>query len=470
MLKKITSFIICLALLFSLAGCGKVNPNLQDTNQSISSQNSSDGVSGQVSSLLDGSQITPSSSTTPTQNKPVTSVGATATGKATSGNIIIDNSSNPNIQAQVGTSTTHKKISAENYYQYGGLSSSQKSAYRAISAVIEDAVNVVDLRDYNIKVDDIEKILSCVLTDNPQYFWVTNDFTYGYRVQDNIAAYVTLYYTDGRVVDEVDDNSLKPTKLADRQVISQKINQFNQKSTLVINSISVSFSMVEKEKLIHDYIVKNTVYDNNAAAQVGSDNSNDFAFSAYGALCEGKAVCSGYSKIFQYLCYCVGINVTQITGNTDRSPHMWACVQLDSNWYHTDVTWADTVSKDYTYYGYFNVTEASIKKDHSIDTATLRVPVSNATNYSFENTFGMAVTDINTVPNNYQKSIDYTIKNSEKYIIINLCGNSVSSDYLRKHFFNSNSTMQIYCKSKGYNISLKNGYVTLGAYLYLILN
>jgi hypothetical protein len=65
---------------------------------------------------------------------------------------------------------------------------------------------------------------------------------------------------------------------------------------------------------------------------------------------KGSALCYGYSRLFKCLCDQAGIRCEIINGyargdinrigNNFRTNHSWNAVQLDSNWYLVDVTWA----------------------------------------------------------------------------------------------------------------------------------
>lgn len=96
-------------------------------------------------------------------------------------------------------------------------------------------------------------------------------------------------------------------------------------------------SEYEKIKFIHDYIVDHCDYDVAAL----EDSNNVTAYTAYGALIDGKAVCEGYSKAFALLCRKVGITALCRSGEGGGGGHMWNMVQCDGKWYNVDVTWDD---------------------------------------------------------------------------------------------------------------------------------
>ncbi len=45
---------------------------------------------------------------------------------------------------------------------------------------------------------------------------------------------------------------------------------------------------------------------------------------------------------------------------------MWNLVKIDGKWYHLDCTWDDGYGDTY-FYGYYNLTDKQIEKDHTWD-------------------------------------------------------------------------------------------------------
>ena len=82
----------------------------------------------------------------------------------------------------------------------------------------------------------------------------------------------------------------------------------------------------EKELFFHDYLIEHCAYH--------EDTGNWQAYTAAGALLNGKAVCEGYSRAFQLLLNQEGIDNYLMTGSA-RDPsgrvdgHMWNLITLD---------------------------------------------------------------------------------------------------------------------------------------------
>lgn len=129
----------------------------------------------------------------------------------------------------------------------------------------------------------------------------------------------------------------------------------------IINS---NMNSNKKEKVIHDYIVKNVEYDTSLER-----------YSAYNALSEGKTVCQGYALLAYKMLTQSGIECKIIAGSagsaSDSEGHAWNLVKLDGKWYHLDCTWDDPVPdvKGRVLYDYYNLTDSQISKDHNWDTS-----------------------------------------------------------------------------------------------------
>ncbi len=115
----------------------------------------------------------------------------------------------------------------------------------------------------------------------------------------------------------------------------------------------------EKELAIHDYIVANCSYGQ-------EEDSQEYAFRAYGVLVQGKAVCNGYAEAMSLLLSCVGVENEIMTGEADGELHAWNRVLLDGEWYQVDATWDDPVPDRVSFVGhmYFNITDNEMDDSH----------------------------------------------------------------------------------------------------------
>lgn len=185
---------------------------------------------------------------------------------------------------------------------------------------------------------EVAMIFEAVIEDNPQIFWFSDWYSYAI-VEDYVV--FELYFT----------MSQKEQQKCKKQLNSVVNN--------VLSGLKRGMSEFEVELYLHDYLVKNCVYDKKA-----EKNNNENAYSVYGALVEQRAVCQGYAEALQLLLSYVGINSFKELGKSEGSNHIWNVVNIGGDNYYVDVTWDDT--KDYCMYDYFNITTKQLKKDHTI--------------------------------------------------------------------------------------------------------
>ena len=98
----------------------------------------------------------------------------------------------------------------------------------------------------------------------------------------------------------------------------------------------------EKIKAIYDYIADHVDYD---YEHLPLGNAYPTMFSAYGALCEGRAVCQGYAQLFYRMCRAEGLDVRIVSGYGNGIPHAWNIVKISDLYYNADCTW-DGQDKD----------------------------------------------------------------------------------------------------------------------------
>lgn len=375
----------------------------------------------------------------------------------------------PDIEEEVKVETKHVAVQLNSYYQYSSLSTSEKEVYNALVDAIKNTTNVVNVQNKNISYNKGLSLLQKVLADNPQYFWVSKSTSILYNPQNNIVSSYILYYTDGKTTDTIDAN-FNLTSTANRETINNQIIQLNNKIEEVTNTIPVDATDIEKERLIHDYIVNTVTYDTSVASKTFEyGDTLPHAFDIYGAAIEGKAVCEGYAKLFQYLCYCTGINSTQIFGTSNGSNHMWNAVKVDNEWYQVDVTWNDTNSATVSYYGFFNLTSDQMGIDHKSDSTNINVPNCRGTKYSVYNIIALNVTDLESDANNIDVVVDNIIQNNMQHIIISNKNVSVTQTYLRSRILDANSAIKQCATTKGYKFTFELKYRTIGDFIYIPL-
>ena len=121
-------------------------------------------------------------------------------------------------------------------------------------------------------------------------------------------------------------------------------------TTLQLNGLSEA----KKITKIHDYICNHVDYAYNS--------KEEQIYTAYGALCTGKAVCQGYAVLFYRLCKEAGLSVRIISGTGNGGPHAWNIVRIGSKYYNVDCTWD---GQDAATYNEFLLKSEADFRDHT---------------------------------------------------------------------------------------------------------
>lgn len=122
---------------------------------------------------------------------------------------------------------------------------------------------------------------------------------------------------------------------------------------------------------IHDWLIAYTEYDfalYDMYRNGSADLSGNPAFYIDGVFLNGRAVCDGLSRAFNFLCAIEGIQSIRVTGSFASSPHAWNKCKVGDKWYNVDVT-SDAAyyntsgggnSKQLTH-GYFMLSDSTLK-------------------------------------------------------------------------------------------------------------
>lgn len=158
-----------------------------------------------------------------------------------------------------------------------------------------------------------------------------NNFIHPYHSYDILTADIT--------------NLNKITVHVKRLYSKDQITQINTKIDEIYNQL-ISEDMSERDKIlaIHDYIINNTIYDEELSNAILSGNDRDKnsnSHTAYGLLFENKAICGGYADTMALFLDRMKIPNFKVS----TYDHVWNAVQLeDGKWYHLDLTWDDPVT------------------------------------------------------------------------------------------------------------------------------
>lgn len=238
-------------------------------------------------------------------------------------------------------------------------------AYQKIVNAVEDCQTAI-VMDGKLTKEEILTVFYHYLADYPQHFWCDGSIRYTVQGRGNKVTQIQLQYT----------------MIGDQLLQAQ--TDFKKAVINLLEIAATGKNEYERELLLHDALAKRVTY------QEGEEAHN-----AYGALVNGKAVCEGYARAFQYLLYQAGIQCLMAEGSS-ISPftglsegHAWNVVYIDGHYYHVDPTWDDTDDANTpVVYPYFNLTTEQINDDHTIkseNSYSLPNCVATANNYHVKN-------------------------------------------------------------------------------------
>lgn len=197
----------------------------------------------------------------------------------------------------------------------------------------EEKIKVYDEK-HSILSSEIELVYETYCNDYPQHFWRSNFAKY-----EHIADKVLFLYPE--------------YSFSKEEYLSEKL-RFEKEADRIISEIDTSMSEFDRELELHDRLAQMVSYHLDAT----------HVHDSYGAIIDGRAVCEGYARAFQYLLYKVGIQAITVSGEANGA-HAWNLVRIDGEYYYTDLTWDD--HGEYIYHAYFNQTLQDMQIDHKVD-------------------------------------------------------------------------------------------------------
>lgn len=215
-----------------------------------------------------------------------------------------------------------------------------------------------------------QEILNNISIENPKFHieYHGNLNNAGKAIQDEIDK---LKYTNPYEAYNVSSYDMAMSSWSNSNTVNVEINcvykmtakmatDLDTRARVIVGNItSDNMSLADRERVIHDWIINNTQYDQSYSI-----------YDPYNTLINHTGVCEGYTLLAQKMFTIAGIKSLVIEGYADGVAHSWNMVYIDNKWYHVDLTWDDPISsKDVLRYDYYNVSDREMSADHTWDTS-----------------------------------------------------------------------------------------------------
>lgn len=211
---------------------------------------------------------------------------------------------------------------------------------------------------YGFTMHQIGIVLDAVFDDWPEFFWLSE----GNTITSSTGIYGTAHIVElGTCISPEKAKAVYPeTEEAVRALLAQAEGLSDEEAAL----------------LFHDALIENTVYDRELYGLTESgphdENAPEYeSFTAYGALVNHKAVCSGYARAFQWLMKERGIPCLYIGGYKNDNPntgHAWNLVEINGEYGFIDVTsddlclvYDDGTEKEFLTHSYFGLSKEDLE-------------------------------------------------------------------------------------------------------------
>ena len=198
-----------------------------------------------------------------------------------------------------------------------------KSAEEKIYEGLLNVSSSINIYANRIPLTDAGALLSNVVNDNPDLFYVSSSYRVTNIVGSSYIYDIIPYYS--MPMNEIE--------------ASKKV--FNDGVARALKEVDSSMSDIQKALTIHDYICDRAIYPSDYYS-----DDKEIYHSAYGFFYNDIAVCAGYTLTYSYLMHQLGIECEYVTSSAMQ--HAWNKVKLGGNWYNIDITY-DNNDFDYDY-------------------------------------------------------------------------------------------------------------------------
>ena len=184
-------------------------------------------------------------------------------------------------------------------------------------------------------------------------------------------------------------------KSGDTSALDEKqLETLNMASKVLDEIITEDMTPYDKEKAVYDWMCANLAHEGGVTVVIPT--APEYSAEPYGVLKYGAAVCVGFATTFRLFMQMMDIDCMVV----HNSYHSWNLVNLDGDWYHTDI-YSDV---DRGNYANFNMTDEMCSNGHNWDTNFF--PAANGLTYCYAYRSAQELTDIYTLPAAVREVLD----------------------------------------------------------------
>ena len=184
-------------------------------------------------------------------------------------------------------------------------------------------------------------------------------------------------------------------KSGDTSALDEKqLETLNMASKVLDEIITEDMTPYDKEKAVYDWMCANLAHEGGVTVVIPT--APEYSAEPYGVLKYGAAVCVGFATTFRLFMQMMDIDCMVV----HNSYHSWNLVNLDGDWYHTDI-YSDVGRGNYAN---FNMTDEMCSSGHNCDTNFF--PAANGLTYCYAYRSAQELTDVYTLPSMVREVLD----------------------------------------------------------------
>ena len=230
--------------------------------------------------------------------------------------------------------------------------------------------------------DLVFEIFLTLMNDYPEYFWLSP----------------RLDFTTRSVNGSAVDMEIRFTHTEDPKELKEREEQVSRVLEKILDEVGDITDPYEQVKRVYEYLITETKYRSRVTDQ-----------SMYSVLVDGRGVCAGYARAFQFIMRNLGFESIIVTGDLKQSGreggvlslftpyisedldgHAWNMVKIGTHWYHVDVTSGEALTprNSNISYTFLAIPDEQLLKTHTVSEGQV-LPQADSYDLEYYRTHGL---------------------------------------------------------------------------------